>query len=122
MKKWLLLVLLFVACGDEKYSTPEKTLSHYISNKTMGSAVEINATISCFSKEAQAWWSGHYMALCEAKFGAASRACEDKVSAQSTVWGDSFEHFGPESANVSSSDINDSDGTATVVVDGRKVK
>ena len=121
MKKWLFLVLLIFGCGEEYYSTPEKTLGRFIQNKTMGSMVEVNATLSCFTKEDQEWWSAHYQDLCEAKFGKFSRACEDRLAAQTTVWADSFEHAGPESTNVTSSNIDEDKGTAILVVDGNNV-
>lgn len=123
MNKWLVVfaILGLLACGEEYYSAPEKTLARYIENKTVGSALEVSATLNCFSKKDQEWWSSHYMVLCEAKFGAGSRACESKVEAQSTVWTDSFEHAGPESKNVEKSDINENDGTAVLVVDGKEV-
>jgi len=121
MKKWLFVVLMLAGCGEEYYSTPGKTLARFVENKRMGSVMELNATLSCFTEEDQQWWSSHYMALCIAKFGTFSRACEDKVSAQTTVWGDSFEYAGPESATVSSSNIEEDKGTATLVVGGNEV-
>ena len=117
----VIAILSCLACGEEYYSTPEKTLERYLQNKTVGSAIEVTATLNCFSKRDQQWWSSHYMALCEAKFGAASRACESGIEAQSTVWTDSFEHAGPESLNVEKSDINEEEGTAVLVVDGVEV-
>jgi hypothetical protein len=123
MKKgiFILFVLILFGCGQPEFATPEKTLEHYIKYKGMDRMSESAATISCFSKADQKWWNDHFMTACVAMFGTFSSACQNKMSAQMSVWGTAFEGAGPSSTNVESSNIDEKEGTATLVVNGKEV-
>lgn len=123
MKKGILIFWVFIlsGCGNPDYATPEKTLERYIRYKGMTSMAEADNTIKCFTKADQQWWSEHFMITCYAIFGKFSAACENNISAQTSVWGNSFEDAGPSSTNVESSNIDEHEGTATLVVNGKDV-
>lgn len=116
---FVLTVLALYACGDEYYSTPQKTLARYVDNKDMSSAVRIEATLNCFTKRDRDWFSHHYQAICEARFGKFSNACGGPTSSESSVWGDVFEAAGPNTTEVESADVNEKAGTAVLVINGR---
>jgi hypothetical protein len=123
MKKgiFILFGLILFGCGNPEYATPEKTLQRYIKYKGMDRMSEAGIAINCFSKADQKWWNEHYLNTCIAMFGTFSAACETKIKAEMSVWGTSFEGAGPSSTNVESSNIDEHEGTATLVVDGKEV-
>jgi hypothetical protein len=124
MKRILLSVclLFFIACeGEEFYSTPEKTLERYIQNRKMTSAMQIEATLNCFPREDKKWWENKNLRICELKYGKFNQMCGESAVNKSAIWNDLFEPMGPRSNNVTSSDVDEEEGLATLVVDDKEV-
>jgi len=122
--KWLLItasLAFFVAgCGEEYYSTPEKTLEHYVRNRTMRTREQYESCLNAFRREDREWFEKHYMKLCTAMYG---RDCPgESLATEVTVWTDAFEPAGPASSTVESSEIDDKNGTAVLVVEGQEVE
>ncbi len=115
-------LLFLIGCqGEEYYKTPESTLERYVENRRMGSAMQIEATMNCFPKEDKEWWLNKSLRICELKYGKFNQMCGESATNKSALWNDLFEIRGPKSTNVSSSDIDEKEGLATLVVDGQEV-
>lgn len=109
--------LLILSCGEEYYSTPQKTLAHYVENRMMGSSAEEQACLNAFKKADKEWYESHYEALCWAAYG---RDCPGPgVTSEATVWVDMFEPAGPKTTDVDSADVKEK--TATLVVQGKEI-
>jgi hypothetical protein len=115
------LLLLFACEGEEYYKTPEATLERYVNNRKMTSAMQIEATLNCFPREDKKWWENKNLRICELKYGKFDQMCGESATNKSALWNDLFEPLGPKSTNVSSSDIDEKEGLATLVVDGQEV-
>ncbi len=115
-------LLVLLACAGEKYyATPEATLERYIENKGMGSAMQVEATMNCFTRDNKEWWLNNSQLICELKNGKFSSMCGESAANKSAIWNDLFEHRGPKSTTVSSTNIDEKEGLATLVVDGVEV-
>jgi hypothetical protein len=120
-----ILVLLFIflglfSCGEEYYATPQKTLQRYVDNRDMSSAVRVEAALNCFTSKDREWWSRHYEAICEARYGKFHTACGSSFQTESTIWADLFEPAGPSTTDIESADVDDKAGTAVLVVNGKR--
>lgn len=117
---FVLIVLAgFLGCGEEYYATPEKTLQKYVENRMMGNRQELEACLNSFTQEDRDWYEKYYMNICSAAYG---RDCPGEgVSTETTVWTDMFEPAGPKAAEVDSSQIDDQNGTAVLVVKGQEI-
>ncbi|MCI0612068.1 hypothetical protein L0244_03675 [bacterium] len=114
------LVLISVGCGEEYFSTPEKTLQHYVKNRMMGSRQEYEAVLNSFTRDDRSWWDDHYMKLCTAMYG---KDCPGEgLSTETTIWTDKFEPAGPQSDEIEKSEIDDDQGTATLTVQGQDIE
>ena len=123
MKRVLLsvaLLCLFACEGDVYYKTPESTLSRYVAVRRMGTAADMEATLNCFRREDKEWWSNKIMRVCELKNGKFNSLCGGGVANKSAMWNDLFEPLGPQSETVSSSNVDEKAGTATLVIDGKE--
>jgi hypothetical protein len=108
------------ACGEEYYSTPQKTLEHYVKNRMMGSRQENEACLHSFTQADQDWWRSHYVKLCYALYG---QDCPgESISTEATVWTDKFEPAGPGKPEVQSTEIDEKAGTAWLTVDGQDIE
>lgn len=106
------------SCGQEHFKTPEKTLAFYFENKPAGSAAQMNAVLTCFTKSDQDWFQKHYRTICDKLYGLDCPAGE--VQAQSTIWTDKIEPVGPSSGTADSIKVDDKAGTAVVTVGGNE--
>lgn len=123
MKRFLLaigLLCLFACEGEVYYKTPESTLTRYMSARRMGSALDMESALNCFRKEDKEWWSNKILRACELKYGKFNSLCAEGVANKSALWNDLFEPNGPQSENVTSSDVDEKAGTATLVIDGKE--
>ncbi|MCI0603185.1 hypothetical protein L0156_09235 [bacterium] len=119
---WATLLLSLLGCsGEEIYSTPEKTLERYVQNRRQGTAMAMEASLNCFPKEDKKWWDAKYLRICELKYGKFNAMCGEGLANRSALWNDLVEPRGPKSTNVSSSDVDDKEGVATLIVDGQEV-
>jgi hypothetical protein len=117
-----IVLLLILGCsGEEYYRTPELTLERYIGNRRMGSSMAIEATLNCFRRSDKEWWENKFLRICELKYGKFNTMCGESATNMSAIWNDLFEPMGPKSTNVTSSDIDEKEGLATLVVDGAEV-
>jgi len=121
--KWFLMTAAFAlftgGCGEEYYSTPEKTLERYVKNRTMFNREQYESCLNAFRREDREWFENHYMKLCTALYG---RDCPgESIATEVTVWTDVFEPAGPASVDVESAEIDEAKGTAVLVVDGQEV-
>jgi hypothetical protein len=117
-----IFLLLFFGCeGEEYYKTPESTLQRYIENRKMGSAMQIEATMNCFRRDDKKWWLDNNQRICALKYGKFNSMCGDSATNKSALWNDLFEPYGPRSTNVASSDIDEKEKLATLIVDGKEV-
>lgn len=115
-------LLFLIACeGEEYYKTPELTLERYVQNRKMTSAMQIEATLNCFPRADKEWWEKKNLRICELKYGKFNQMCGESATNKSAIWNDLFEPFGPRSTNVTSSDVDDKEGLATLVVDANEV-
>lgn len=116
----LLCVTIVVAgCGESYYATPEKTLQVYVENRMMGSRQELEACLNSLTKEDREWFESHYMDICVAAY---ERDCPGEgISTETTVWTDFFEPAGPNAVQIDSSEVDDTNGTATLVVNGKEI-
>ncbi len=123
--KWILgilcLGLMMPGCGQEFYSTPQKTLERYVLYRHMGTVAQIENCLDCFTKETREWWSQHYLDACHAKYGAFSSLCGETKIDQANIWGGLIEEWGPKSSEVESSEIDENDGTAVLRVQGKDI-
>jgi hypothetical protein len=114
------LVLISVGCGEEYFSTPEKTLQHYVKNRMMGNRQEYEAVLNSFTRDDRSWWDDHYMKLCNAMYG---KDCPGEgLSTETTIWTDKFEPAGPQSDEIEKSEIDENKGTATLTVQGQDIE
>ena len=119
---WSICVaLLFAACGEEHFSTPEKTLQRYVANKSMRTHGEIQKCLNCFRKADKKWWEDKYVQICQAKFGTFHSLCQATKVGESNIWSAVMEPEGPTTAEVDSTEINEQDGTAVLEADGMEV-
>ena len=118
---FLMGVLFLIGCGEEYYKDPESTLAQYVENRRMGSAMQIEATMNCFPKEEKEWWLNKSLRICELKYGKFNQMCGESATNKSALWNDLFEPIGPKSTNVTSSEIDEKEGVATLIVDGKEV-
>lgn len=117
---WVLVLLFtFAGCGEEYYSTPEKTLQRYVDNRMMGNREEYESCLNAFTDENRKWFEDNYLAICRAAYGRDYPG--EGISTETTVWTDMFEPAGPNSIKVESSDVDESAGTAVLVVDGQEI-
>ena len=124
MKRFLIAacLLFFIACeGEEYYKTPELTLERYVQNRKMTSAMQIEATLNCFPREDKKWWDDKNLRICELKYGKFNQMCGESATNKSAIWNDLFEPLGPKSTDVTSSEVDEKEGLATLVVDGQEV-
>jgi hypothetical protein len=117
----LWLGLTMAGCGQEFYSTPQKTLERYVEYRHMGNLAEITNCLECFTKVTREWWARHYMDACHAKFGTFSSLCGESKVDQANIWGGLIEESGPTTAEVESSNINEADGSAVLRVQGKDI-
>lgn len=115
------LILLIGCEGEEYYKTPEATLERYVQNRRMGSAMQIEAALNCFPREDKKWWEDKNLRICEVKYGKFNAMCGESATNKSAIWNDLFEPRGPKTSNVTSSDVDEKEGLATLVVDGQEV-
>ena len=124
MKRFLsgAVLLFFLGCsGEEIYKTPEKTLERYVENRRQGTALAMESALNCFPKEDKKWWDAKYLRVCELKYGKFNAMCGEGLANRSALWNDLIEPLGPKSTNVTSSDVDEKEGVATLVVDGEEV-
>ena len=124
MKRLLFAIglLFLLGCeGEVYYKTPEATLTRYMENRRMGSAAEIEATMNCFRREDKKWWLDKSMRVCELKYGKFNNMCGEGPANKAAIWNDLFEPYGPQSENVTSSNVDDKKKEATLVIDGKEV-
>jgi hypothetical protein len=116
----VVIVLFFAAvvtmagCGQEYFSTPEKTLSFYNDHRAAGSAADVDAMIRCFTKADQEWWNKNYRTICDKLYGIDCPVGE--VQAQATVWTDRIEPYGPKVTTADSVETDDKAGKAVVKI------
>lgn len=115
------VILVFsMGCGEEYFSTPEKTLQHYVKNRMMGNRQEYEAVLNSFTKADREWWDDHYLKLCTAMYG---KDCPGQgLPSETTIWTDKFEPAGPQTDEVESSEIDEDKGTAWLTVDGQDIE
>jgi hypothetical protein len=115
-----IFVLFALGCGEEYFSTPEKTLKHYIKNRMMGSRQEYEAVLNSFTRDDRSWWDDHYMKLCTAMY---AKDCPGEgLSTETTIWTDKFEPAGPQIDEIESSEIDEDKGTAVLTVQGQDIE
>jgi hypothetical protein len=116
-----LVVLVFTAgCGEEYYSTPQKTLQRYIDNRMMANREQYESCLNAFRKEDREWMEKNYMKLCSALYG--PECPGESVASLAAVWQDQFEPQGPKKAEPDSIKIDEGSGEATLVVDGKTIE
>jgi len=115
-----LLVVFVTGCGEEYYSTPEKTLQRYVDNRMMMNREEYESCLNAFTKEDREWLEKNYMKLCVSLYGVDCPG--EGIPTVVTVWTDVFEPAGPTTSQVESQVVDESSGTAVVVVDGQEVR
>jgi hypothetical protein len=123
MKRLLLALglLCLLGCeGEVYYKTPQTTLQRYLEFRHMGSAMEIEAALNCFRRDDKQWWENKNMRVCELKYGKFNSMCGEGLANKAAVWNDLFEPYGPQSENITSSDIDEKEGSATLVIDGKE--
>lgn len=113
--------LFFTACGNEIYSTPQKTLARYVQYKQMGSIAETENCLETFTEATRKWWANNRLEACYAKFGMSNALCGENKVDISNQWGAFVEPFGPQTAEVESANINEKAGTADLVVGGQTI-
>lgn len=116
----VLLAGLFSGCGEEYYSTPQKTLTRYVDNRMMMSREQYEACLNAFTKEDRQWFEKHYTGLCRSLY--AQDCPGEGLPSAVTVWTDVFEPAGPRSAEVESAEIDAHAGTARLVVNGKAIE
>ena len=117
----ILIGLLFIACGQEIYSTPQKTLQRYVLYRQMGSIAETENCLETFTDATRKWWADNRLPACYQKFGQFSNLCGEAKVDISNQWGAFVEPLGPKTAEVESSEINEKTGTAVLTVQGQKI-
>ena len=123
MKRLLFAIglLCLLGCeGEVYYKTPETTLARYMETRRMGSALDMEAALNCFRREDKEWWENKILRVCELKYGKFNSLCGGGVANKSALWNDMFEPNGPQSENATSSDIDEKEGSATLVIDGKE--
>ncbi|HEY4490447.1 MAG TPA: hypothetical protein VI958_00555 [Acidobacteriota bacterium] len=119
---WLLCGLfLYLGCGQEYYSTPEKTLARYVENRSMRTPAEIEKCLNCFKKSDKKWWQNNYVAICQKKFGTFHALCAGTKISESNIWSAIMEEAGPTEGSVESVDVDEDEKSAVVVADGMEV-
>ena|ERR1044071_6406416 len=119
---WIAALLFsFAACKDERFATPELTLQHYVEVRHMATIPEIENCLKCFTTKTKEWWDHNYVAACQAKMGAFNSLCSATRINESNIWSALIEPAGPSTAQVDSSNINETDGSAVLVVQGKKI-
>jgi hypothetical protein len=114
------LLLISVGCGEEYFSTPEKTLEHYVKNRMMGSRQEYEAVLNSFTRDDRTWWDDHYLKLCTALY---AKDCPGQgLPTETTIWVDKFEPAGPRTDQVEKSEVDEDKGTATLTVEGQEIE
>ncbi len=114
-------ILLFsMGCGEDYFSTPQKTLENYVKNRMMGSREEYEATLNSFRKADRAWWDANYMKMCTAFYGLDCPG--EGLSTETTIWTDKFEPAGPNSTTVDSSEIDEAKGSALLTIQGQEIE
>jgi hypothetical protein len=117
----IFLISVWAGCGQEYFSTPEKTLQRYVENKSMRTPAEVEKALNCFKKSDKQWWDHHYVEICQAKFGTFHSLCEATKIGESNIWSGVIEPEGPSTAEVESSAIDEEKGVATLVVAGQDI-
>lgn len=107
-------ILVVLSCGQEHFSTPEKTLAFYMEQKQAGSAAQVNAMLTCFTKSDREWWDKNFRVICDRLYGVDCPSGD--VQAQATIWTDKFEPVGPSSATADSIKIDEKAKTAVITV------
>lgn len=116
----LSLVFILCSCGEEYFSTPEKTLQHYVKNRMMQNRQEYEATLNSFTREDREWWDANYLKMCSALYG---KDCPGEgISTETTIWTDEFEPAGPAVDEVESSEVDEANGSAWLTVDGQDIE
>jgi hypothetical protein len=113
-------LLISVGCGEEYFSTPEKTLQHYVRNRMMGSRQEYEAVLNSFTHDDRTWWDDHYLKLCTALY---EKDCPGQgLPTETSIWTDKFEPAGPSTDEVEKSEIDEDKGTALLTVQGQEIE
>ena len=116
----LFLIVFSAGCGEEYYSTPQKTLQRYIDNRMMANREQYESCLNAFRKEDRAWMEKNYMKLCSALYG---QECPGEgVASLAAVWSDQFEPAGPKKAEADSAQIDEHAGKAVLVVNGQEIE
>ena len=115
----LLSILALMGCGEEYYSTPQKTLARYINSRMMMNREEYESCLNAFRKEDREWFEKHYMKLCVALY--AQDCPGESLSTEVTVWTDVFEPYGPNKLNIESAQVDEKAGKAVLIVDGKQI-
>lgn len=117
----VLFSIFLAACGQEIYSTPQKTLQRYVQYRQMGTLAETENCLDTFTEATRAWWAAHRLDACYAKFGQSNSLCGENKVDISNQWGAFVEPYGPKTDNVDSANIDDKAGTADLVVEGKTI-
>jgi hypothetical protein len=117
----LIITLLLIACGQEIYSTPQKTLQRYVQYRQMGTLAETENCLETFTDATRKWWAANRLDACYQKFGQFSNLCGDNKVDISNQWGAFVEPVGPKTAEVESAEINEKAGIAVLTVQGQKI-
>lgn len=114
------LFILLSGCGEEYYSTPEKTLQRYVDNRMMMNREEYESCLNAFTKEDREWLEKNYMTLCVSLYGVDCPG--EGLPTVVTIWTDVFEPAGPSTTLVESKSMDENAGTAVIVVDGKEIR
>lgn len=114
------LAFSLFGCGEEYYSTPDKTLKRYVDNRMMVDRYQYESCLNAFRKEDREWYEANYIHICRAVYG---KDCPGEgLPTQTTVWTDLFEPAGPTTHEVAESEIDEDAGTAVLVVEGQEIE
>lgn len=115
-----LIVIFLFGCSEPYYATPELTLQKYVENRMMGSRAEYESCLNSFRKQDRKWWDNNWMTLCTKWYG---KDCPGPgIPSEAAVWTDRFEPAGPNTTTIDSSEIDEENGVATLVVQGQEIE
>jgi hypothetical protein len=117
----ILISVLFISCGQEIYSTPQKTLQRYVQYREMGSIADTENCLETFTDATRKWWADNRLPACYQKFGQFSNLCGEGKVDVSNQWGAFVDPVGPKTTEVESADINEKAGTAVLTVQGQQI-
>src|SRR3990172_6641664 len=118
---WVFFLIAFTAgCGEDYYSSPQKTLQRYVDNRMMANREQYESTLNAFRKEDREWMEKNYMKLCAAFY---QQECPGEgVATLAAVWMDAFEPAGPKKTDAESSRLDEGKGEAVLVIDGQEIQ